>query len=342
MKKMFVLGAMASAAASPVTSVFAETKEDIHVYGRVDLSVDSVNGAGGNTLKLVDNASRFGLRGSEDLGSGLSALFGIEAGFSADTGQTTDPMFRHAYVGLRGGFGALVLGRLDSAQASGSPLYSQVTRNVTFVVHDAGATAIGTRWLNARNRNSNAVGYMSPVFNGFSVRARYHQPDPSDAAAKVTQEGDVKATDIGLNYESKTLSGGIGYGTNKRIGAALDNDFRHKWQALGSYDFGVAKISALYGRDNYNGTATSRAEVNYWLVGFSLPFSAGVHQIVANYMERDTQNDVRGKGSNFQAGYAYRMSKRTKLYALYDRENVNANKAGSLFNTVSTGIHHWF
>lgn len=342
MKKIFLYGLLAGAAASPAGAAFAEADERVHIYGRVDPSMDSVNGNGGNTMKMVDNASRFGVNGREALGGGMTALFGLEAGFSADTGQAVDPLFRNAYVGLRGGFGVLALGRLDSAQESGSPLYSQVTRNVTFVAHDAGATAIGTRWLNARNRTSNAVGYMSPVFSGFSVRARYHQSDPSDGAAKVAQEGDVKATDVGLNYESKTLSAGIGYGRNRRSGAPLENEFGQKWQLVGSYDFGVAKVSALYGRDRYNATATSRAAVDYWLLGFALPFGAGRHQVVANYMKRDTQSDILGKGSNFQAGYIYHASKRTKLYASYDREQLNASKAGNLSNTISSGIQHRF
>ena len=203
MKKIFLLGAITSASLSPMSSALAAVNEHIRVYGRVDLSMDNVNNKDGNTLKQVDNSSRFSVRGVENLGAGLTGLFGLETGFGADIGLSTDPMFRHAYVGLRGGFGALALGRLDSDQATGSPLYSQVTKNVTFVVHDAGATAVGTRWLNARNRTSNAIGYMSPVWSGFSVRARYYQPDPSDVAAKVLQEGDVKATDIGFNYETK-------------------------------------------------------------------------------------------------------------------------------------------
>ncbi|AEK60212.1 outer membrane protein (porin) [Collimonas fungivorans Ter331] len=342
MNKMLLTGVLASVAGGAMAPVFAEPAERVEIYGRVDLSMDEVRGNGGRMLKQTDNASRFGVRGSEDLGAGWRVLFGIEAGFNADTGLATDPMLRNAYAGVRGGFGTVAVGRLDSSQATGSPLYSQVTRNITFVGHDAGATAIGTRWLNARNRTSNAVGYMSPVFHGFSVRARYHQPDPGDAAAKVRQEGDVKATDIGLNYESGALSAGIGYGQNKRRGTPVDNDFRRKWQLLGSYSFGATKISALYGRDHYNGTVGARSRVNYWLLGFSLPFGAGLHQIAANYMKRDAQGDIQGKGSNFQAGYIFHMSKRTKLYASYDRENLNANKGGNLLNTISSGIQHRF
>lgn len=342
MNRIFLYGLLAGAAAGPAGTAFAEADERAHVYGRVDLSMDSVSGKDGNTKKMADNASRFGVSGREALGGGMTALFGLEAGFSADTGHATDPTFRNAYVGLRGAFGVLALGRLDSAQESGSPLYSQVTRSVTFVVHDAGATAIGTRWLNARNRTSNAVGYMSPVVSGFSVRARYHQPDPSDGAAKVMQEGDLKATDIGFNYESKTLSGGIGYGRNRRSGAPLENEFGQKWQLVGSYDFAAAKVSALYGRDRYNAVADARAAVDYWLLGLALPFGAGRQQVVVNYMKRDTQSDRRGKGSNFQAGYIYHASKRIKLYASYDREQLNGNQAGNLSNTISCGIQHRF
>ena len=48
------------------------------------------------------HASRLGFRGTEDLGGGMAALYGLEMGISADSGITTSPTFRNSYVGLRG------------------------------------------------------------------------------------------------------------------------------------------------------------------------------------------------------------------------------------------------
>ncbi|WP_419187208.1 porin [Cupriavidus necator] len=164
----------------------AAADASVTLYGRLDTDVEYPKGPDGSTTQMTDNASRWGMRGSEDLGGDLQAAFGLEQGFGTDNGVATNPQFRNAIVGLRGGFGAIALGRLDSATIVGSPIYSQVTQNVDFVIHDAGATAIGTKVLNARNRVSNAVGYMTPDFGGFSVRARVNLAGPDPATPKVS------------------------------------------------------------------------------------------------------------------------------------------------------------
>lgn len=110
----------------------------------------------------------------EDLGGGLQALFGLEMGLNVDTGTPTSPAFRNSYVALRGGWGTVALGRLDSANPTGSPLYSQIIALTHFAPNDAGATATSTAMQNARNRTSNSIGYASPNWSGASVRARYY------------------------------------------------------------------------------------------------------------------------------------------------------------------------
>ena len=107
--------------------------QTVNIYGRLALTVNQIE-TGSNTKvrELRDNASRLGFRGVEDLGGGLQALFGLEMGLNADTGSLTDPAFRNSYVGLRGGWGTVALGRLDSANPTGSPLYSQIIALTSF------------------------------------------------------------------------------------------------------------------------------------------------------------------------------------------------------------------
>lgn len=347
MKKLFCL----IAAAGAMTPAFAQT--NVTVYGRIDLTVDSVKNDAtgvGRSVQMVDNASRLGFKGSEDLGNGMSAVFGAELGYGADTGAFASAVnqFRNTYVGLTGNFGALAMGRLDSANPTGSPLYSQVTRNIDFVAHDAGAPAIGTSILNARNRVSNAIGYMSPTFSGFNLRARYYQQGPDATATPATglgvlSEGDFKSIDLGLNYENGPLAAGIGYGQDRKRGTPQPaNDFRNKWQAVASYDFKLAKAYAFYGRDSYGQTTSStRSNVNNWLVGGTVPFG-DAHAITVNYMRRDVQADTNGQIRKLQAGYTYSLSKRTKLFVLYDDMDPNSNKANDAVGTFSVGMQHNF
>lgn len=322
----------------------AGAQTSVTLYGRVDTDVEVQKGPSGSAYQMVDNASRWGMRGSEELGGGMRAVFGLEQGFSADTGASTTPVFRNSYVGLTSGFGALALGRLDSATPVGSPIYSQITQFTEFVIHDAGATAIGTKVLNARNRVSNALGYQSPDLAGFVLRARMDLagPDPATPNAKspVKAEDDFKQYDVGLSYSAGNFGAGLGYSRDTKTGGLVANDFRDKVQAVVTYDFGVASVYGVYGRDRYAATASTRSNVDYWLVGVSMP--RGPHTVTVNYMQRDVQGDRSGRLGKFQAGYGYNLSKRTMPYVFFDREDPNSRVAGNLVTTYGIGIQHKF
>jgi len=104
------------AALSPFASVQAQTTTQF--YGLIDAGVEYVNHArddGGSLVKVVSggkNTSRWGLRGSEELGGGLKAVWNLEGGILMDTGESDGAIFkRQAYVGLDGRLGRIVIGR---------------------------------------------------------------------------------------------------------------------------------------------------------------------------------------------------------------------------------------
>lgn len=317
----------------------AAQTQDLQVYGQVRLTVNNVKvGNAGSVMEERDNASRLGFRGKEDLGDGMAALFGLEMGLEADSGAATTPAFRNSYVALRGGLGTLALGRLDSANPTGSPLYSQVTRITSFAANDAGATAIGTSILNARNRTSNALGYQSPTWGGVSLRARYYLRGD---AKTPEQENGAKSLDLGLNYVEGPWSAGIGYGKDTRPGGLLANEFASKWQAGLRYDFGAIEPYVLLGRDRYATTsATVRADVDYWLVGSR--FSAGQHALVVNVMQRDVQASRQGLRKRQQVAYTYALSKRTELQAFIDRDGIDSSRRNVAVRAVGAGVRHDF
>ncbi len=100
----------------------AHAQSSVTLYGVIDEGIDYVNNSGGHSLwRMRDGTydgvygSRWGLKGSEDLGGGLSAIFKLEAGFSTENGQSRQGgrLFgRQAYVGLSDTrFGTVTLGR---------------------------------------------------------------------------------------------------------------------------------------------------------------------------------------------------------------------------------------
>jgi len=113
-KSAFALAVLAA----PFLNPSAHAQSNVQVYGLIDAGVEAVNHAGPNDGGMVrvisggKNTSRWGLRGSEDLGGGLKAVFNLEGGILMDTGAADGALFkRQANVGLEGAFGRVVIGR---------------------------------------------------------------------------------------------------------------------------------------------------------------------------------------------------------------------------------------
>ena len=333
--------AIAAGAAVPMT---VAAQSSVTIYGRMDTSIDFVKAGPTSSKQMTSNASRLGFRGVEDLGDGLKAQFGLEMSVSSDTGLASTAL-RNSYVGLAGGFGAVAVGRLDSAAPTRTPLYALVTRHTEFVVHDAGATAVGTSILNARTRESNAIGYASPIVNNFVFRAGYYlNGDGITEAANspVRFESDYKQADVSLSYGegSGPLGLGVGYGQNKKRGGALVNDVKDKWMAVASYDFGAIRAWVLFNRDNTQAGPTSRSKTDVHYIGASWDLGNG--KVVGNYMTKDVQTNRDAKLKRFQLGYLYNLSKRTNLYAFLDRSDPNDRVANDVVRAVGAGIQHNF
>lgn len=317
----------------------AAMAQSVTIYGRLALSMNqSQTGSEPSQFDMRDNASRLGFRGVEDLGGGMQALFGLEMGISADTGSVTSPAYRNSYVGLRGGWGTVALGRLDSANPTGSPLYSQITTLTHFAPNDAGATATSTSMQNARNRTSNSIGYASPTWSGASVRARYYQrgagtaTEPKDAA---------DSWDVGLNYRVGNLKAALGYGKDGRRGGLADNEFEDKWQVGLNYAVTPGfEVYALGGVDRYQNTPTRRREVGYTIIGTA--YTTGPHKLVFNLMKRDVQASPTGKRNRHQLSYQYFLSKRTDLQAYYDHDGIDSSRSDVRVRAIGVGLRHNF
>ncbi|MGW8393692.1 porin [Pseudoduganella sp. HUAS MS19] len=96
----------------------AHAQSNVQVYGLLDVGVDITSDAkqgGGNVTHVSSggmNTSRWGIKGSEDLGGGLKAVYQLESGILMDTGAQDGNLFkRQANVGLEGNWGRVVLGR---------------------------------------------------------------------------------------------------------------------------------------------------------------------------------------------------------------------------------------
>jgi predicted porin len=310
--------------------------QGVNVYGRMVMSANQVQtGTTNKVNELRDNASRLGFRGTEDLGGGMAALYGLEMGISADSGVSTSPAFRNSYVGLRGGWGTIAMGRLDSANPTGSPIYSQITSLSHFAPNDAGATASSTSMQNARNRTSNSIGYASPKMGDFIFRARVY------LNGTTAVEDAAKGSDFGLDYQSGAIKAAIGYSKDTRVGGLINNDFNEKWQLGVNYKIDKDwDVYAIGGIDTYKNTSTTRKEVNYTQVGSS--YTMGKHKFVLNTFQRDVQASLTGVRKKNQLSYQYYLSKNTDLQAFIDKDSVDSSKTNVQVRAIGLGIRHNF
>jgi predicted porin len=181
---------VAAALAALAAPSFAQS--NVTLYGVADMFYQYADGA--NSLSRAQSGglagSRFGLRGSEDLGGGLRANFTLEGGVNLDDGTSGQggAMFgRQAHVGLSGSFGSVSLGRQYTALYAATNDHSLFTSapagpstaliggfgggyelvrgaSATGVPPQAGATGNG-----GPVRVNNSIKYESPSLAGFKL-----------------------------------------------------------------------------------------------------------------------------------------------------------------------------
>ena len=116
------------------TAAFAQSS--VTLYGRVNTTVERQEVGNVKTTGLFDNNSRFGFKGTEDLGGGLKAGFQLESGFNSDTGASAATFFgRQSEVNLSGGFGTVRLGNFFPES------YYATADYISMHNHDTGSSA---------------------------------------------------------------------------------------------------------------------------------------------------------------------------------------------------------
>ena len=208
---------LALAVLSPLAGA-AQAQTSVTLYGLVDegvmlntnnkVTVNGVN-VGGRQL-LVDsvsgtNGSRWGLRGSEDLGDGLKTIFTLESGVNVSNGQFgqgNTPFGRQAFVGLSSDrLGTVTLGRqYTSIKDYVGPYGFAITYGGAITEHVA-----NTDDVNDVFRLNNTIKYTSPNFNGLVFGGAVSL---GGVAGQVSQ---ASAYMLGATYNSGPIGVGVGY-----------------------------------------------------------------------------------------------------------------------------------
>lgn len=307
MKKSLL--AVAVAAALPAAA-FAQT--NVQLYGIADGGVAVVDRGtnvsnGFHVASGIQSTSRWGIRGTEDLGGGLKAVFNLENGYRLDTGESDASdarpagLFqRRAVVGLAGGFGQVVLGRdyTSGFSAWGTTDimgYGLFGNQLTYTANAGGITT----------RASNGIHYVSPTFGGLTVRAFYATGERDTApkslgngmgAAAIYMGGPLRLQGF---YQQFKVAQGTGTGTDKQYGLG------------GGFDFGGFRVVASYGEVDPVG---DNNKTKSFSIGAGI--KVGVGEILVQGIQIKRQSaGTDPKGTALGLAYVHPLSKRTNLYA---------------------------
>ena len=235
------------------------------VYGQARVAYTDSNTATGD---VASQASRIGVKGSEDLGGGMSAVYGLE--WAVDLGTAGSAMTgRNQFVGLKGGFGTVLTGAHDTPYKMGgsADVFADTAADATGS-HNGVNGIIGRNALD--NRASNAIAYISPDFNGFHVAAAIVTRDSNTTglsalhATSVTavyNNGPLKAT---LGQESfKNAQKGTKFNIGYKIGdIGLGYTYEQSQRAIAAVA-AVAPVTGVFAHIvNATGVTTTSATLN--------------------------------------------------------------------------------
>ena len=372
-------------------TAFSVQAANVTMYGKVDTGlryqtneittgVEALN-TDEDTFSMengLNSASRFGVKGTEDLGNGLKVGFQLENGFKSDSGEfkTGGKLFdRQATISLYSDFGTLTMGRMGGVGSSAG------TYDLVFATADAfdgGSDSI--LGLAKSDRYDNMITYQTPKFAGVQATVQYSFNENS-------ADDDREGSSAVNRYASAALTGSFGalntvlayeFQNYESFDATAHED-GHTVYLGGNYDCGFAKtfmmaqyfkglktgnINALGMLDkiNLNDEVTVADVANalydkgtkgYGLhLGTIVPISNGDLTVGAYYVDGKGETSVAGEEDvdfdyiGLATKYEYRLSKRTSVYLgagyhkakLEDSDGEIEQKVGEVF----TGLTHAF
>ena len=355
MQKKIIALAIASALTAPALA-FA----DATVYGQANLSVDRVNDGNTNgttTNQLNSNTSRLGLKGSEDLGSGLSAVWQMEGAIGMDTGTVGTSLFnRDTYLGLSSATaGTGLVGR------HATPYYMATRKLDMFADGIAdnrgqqtaqGAVPFTPTMMGGGHdtRLSNVIAYISPAMSSFSVAAATVFGAENNGVVNASkgslyslagmyEQGPIYAT---LAYDTiKAGSAGTGDLAPGVMGTAAVDDKATAFKAGGSFTTDAFAVNAVLERIT-NTTAVGGAKVNHTDIYLAGKFNiTSADDVKLAFTKRGSQTGLANDAKQYTVGYDHSLSKATSVYALFTKVNAKATGAPDP-SALSLGIKHSF
>ena len=304
-------------------SSFSSYALEASLYGLGHLSVDSINNGAETSTFTHSNSSLLGVKGQQKLNADLMAVFQYETGMDltgrgtgdgngpGPSGSTLFTRTRTSYVGLSGGFGTVIGGRL--------PTNNQWLYDFNLFADQVGD--LGNIFgRNFTGRADGAVQYKTPSFGGVTVGLSYI-PD---------QGIDQNSTSIlKADYVAGGLKTGLAYINAASTAAAAT--VKEASALTGSYNFGLFTLGGAYQKESSVGNVSGQ-DVDKWTLGGSMKVGSN-GSIKTQYTSAGKIGSTSGTdATQLAVGYDYDYDKSTTLYIAYAETKNSASATYSAYN----------
>ncbi len=291
----------------------------VTLYGVADLSLFAVNATGvrsdaqmgGNGI-LNDGNSRWGIRGTEDLGGGMKASFMFEQNINYETGATGVANSRAAWMSLSGPFGTLKAGRTLTPS-----FYGTVAWELTGAANFSAVTSQFIAVVPTGGRNDSEFSYTTPNLGGLTASLGYV------TEMDLTPAGNASKVDANVIYRAGPLAAGLAY---NKVSNASDGNY-----GLGvNYNFGAFTVAASY--------MDAAGQSQGWTLGASMPMGPWKFTV-------DVAQDTGFDDTNYLLYAGYSLSKRTTVYGAYlndGKSGTAVKKTAVAAQTYGVGVRHNF
>ena len=341
MKKSLIALAVAGAFAAPA---FAATS-NVDIYGVISVAVQDTN-AVNNELQVTDNVSKFGFKGTEDLGGGLKAIWQIESQLNATGNDGLDGNGtvggRNTFIGLAGGFGTFLMGRHDTPYKLGTAsldIFADTIGDYNGRLTGAGANVIDPVAAAHDARLGNAIAYISPTWSGFHFAGAVVAGN--DAAAFDYSNKTFDAYSLTGVYANGPLFGSLSY---QKVGDVstppAGTQASTAWKLGLGYTFGDAKVGFVYEDvNNDTGGLNGGIDRSSWLINGA--YNMGPIVLKAQYGKIKDFNVAGVDPTKWDLGLDYNLSKRTTAYVVYTSTDADSVGTKNL-NGFNIGMKHSF
>ncbi len=285
---------------------------DVDIYGKANLSLQSSDEGEGSFTEVKSNASRIGLKGTHDLGDGLTVIYKAEfqVDLDGDSEKGDSITDRNQYVGLAGSFGEVLLGKNDTMlkQSQGKvDLFSDLNGDIKSL------------WK-GENRMADTISYKSPKFNDFRVGVTYIAEDSVDAEDGVS---------VAVFYGDKKLK-------KSKVFASVAVDSEVK-----GYDITRATVQGKVGGVVLGAMVQTQEKIDgsAEMDGYMVSAKYKMDKVTFKGQYQAANFDGGDDKSGITVGADYSLAKSTKVYTFYTSFDMDS---GEDQDYLAAGIEYKF